>query len=259
MRFHMLFEQSGTFRDVFSKYGHDCKCYDIQNEYGKTDVRIDLFQEIEMQFSRLACKYQYNSLDFSNCGCIYCWRNKLKEQQCVTSIFEKMTPKKDFILAFFPCTYFSEMNELLFRGFQRQGKGEIKQNKDLKSIQKIIERNKKRSYFFEIWLKFCFVCQELKIPTIIENPCGAFGRNFLTLYSPYEVSFKDRDRSDFGDKYKKATYYFAINFEMKEKFEMFYDKNYELKSVHKVRGKERSEITPRYAENFYKRFLEGKV
>lgn len=55
--------------------------------------------------------------------------------------------------------------------------------------------------------------------------------------------------------------FFAINFEMKEQFEMFYDKEYNTKSIYKDANgmTKRSEITPIYAKNFYKRFIEGKV
>lgn len=47
---HLLFEQSGTFRDEFKKLGHEAECYDIQNEYGKTDNVCDLFDAIERSY-----------------------------------------------------------------------------------------------------------------------------------------------------------------------------------------------------------------
>lgn len=40
---HLLFEQSGTFRDEFIKFGIPAECYDIQDYYGKTDHVCDLF------------------------------------------------------------------------------------------------------------------------------------------------------------------------------------------------------------------------
>ena len=43
---HLLFEQSATFRDVFRELGYEAYCYDIQNNFGKTDYQIDLFKEI---------------------------------------------------------------------------------------------------------------------------------------------------------------------------------------------------------------------
>ena len=44
---HCLFEQSGTFKNAFKKYGIKAYDYDIQNEFGETDHVIDLFKEIE--------------------------------------------------------------------------------------------------------------------------------------------------------------------------------------------------------------------
>lgn len=47
---HLLFEQSAVFRDEFRKLGYDAQCYDIQNNFGKTDHQIDLFEEIEVSY-----------------------------------------------------------------------------------------------------------------------------------------------------------------------------------------------------------------
>lgn len=44
---HCFFEQSGTFRDAFRQLNIPALDYDIQNEFGKTDVEVDLFEEIE--------------------------------------------------------------------------------------------------------------------------------------------------------------------------------------------------------------------
>lgn len=46
MKAHLLFEQSGTFKKAFQKYGIEAEDYDIQNDFGETDHQIDLFQEI---------------------------------------------------------------------------------------------------------------------------------------------------------------------------------------------------------------------
>lgn len=44
---HLLFEQSGVFKNEFRKLGYDAYDYDIQNNFGETDYVVDLFQEIE--------------------------------------------------------------------------------------------------------------------------------------------------------------------------------------------------------------------
>ena len=43
---HCLFEQSGTFKNEFIKLGYKALDYDVQNNFGQTDVIIDLFKEI---------------------------------------------------------------------------------------------------------------------------------------------------------------------------------------------------------------------
>lgn len=47
---HCLFEQSGTFKNEFKKLGVDAYDYDILDEYGQTDFKIDVFQEIEQAY-----------------------------------------------------------------------------------------------------------------------------------------------------------------------------------------------------------------
>ncbi len=238
MNFHCFFEQSGTFKNMFKEFGHDAFDYDILNDYGQTDFSIDLFVEIEKGYeSVISGGFRHD-----------------------TSIFDDMMPENDFIIAFFPCTYFADRNELIFKLWN----GGKKLPKDEKNIQRLIDRNKERAKFFELWLKFCFIIQTLGIPAIIENPASGGNRNYLEMFSPYEVSYKEKDRSLFGDEFKKPTNFFAINFEMKEKFEMFYDKNYKTKKILDITSKKistggRSQITSIYAQNFYKRFIEGKV
>ena len=46
MKAHLLFEQSGTFKNAFKKYGIEAYDYDIENLFGETDYVIDLFTEI---------------------------------------------------------------------------------------------------------------------------------------------------------------------------------------------------------------------
>lgn len=44
---HLMFEQSGVFKNEFKKLGYDAEDYDIQNNFGETDNVVDLFDEIE--------------------------------------------------------------------------------------------------------------------------------------------------------------------------------------------------------------------
>lgn len=75
---HCFFEQSGTFKNEFIKFGYQSFDYDIQNNFGNTDYQIDLFSEIENA---------YNNSE---------------------SIFDNIS-KDDLIIAFFPCIYFEAM------------------------------------------------------------------------------------------------------------------------------------------------------
>ena len=51
MKFHCMFEQSGTFKNEFKKLGYEAIDYDILNNYGETDVVIDLFGEIKKAYA----------------------------------------------------------------------------------------------------------------------------------------------------------------------------------------------------------------
>jgi len=232
MRFHCLFEQSGTFKNVFKEHGHHAFDYDILNDYGQTDYQIDLFAEISKAWDK--------HIDG-------------KSGDSYNSIFDKMTPDNDFVVAFFPSTYFSSQNELVFQGWRGIGNA---RNKTKKDIQWIIKREHMRALYFEYFLKFCYLMDKLKLKTIIENPLNFNKRNYLNLYSPYRPVFIDENRSLFGDDKIKPTMFFAINFEMKETFLMFEQRL--TKPINNLSQKKRSEISPRYAENFYKRFIDGR-
>lgn len=47
MKAHLLFEQSGTFKNAFKKNGIEAFDYDILNDFGETDFIIDLLDEIK--------------------------------------------------------------------------------------------------------------------------------------------------------------------------------------------------------------------
>ena len=49
-KIHLLFEQSGTFKNEFKKLGYEAYDYDIQNNFGETDYQIDIFSEIEKAY-----------------------------------------------------------------------------------------------------------------------------------------------------------------------------------------------------------------
>jgi len=167
-----------------------------------------------------------------------------------------MHKDEDFIIAFFPCTHFCDANELQYRLWT----GGKKLPYDEQNVKRLIARNRERARYFELYLKFTYICQAKGIPTIIENPASSGNKNYLVQFSPIEVAWHEKDRSLFGDNFKKPTNFFAINFKMEEDFIMF-DVNPNKESIYKDKHgcKQRSEITRRYAENFYKRFLKEKL
>ena len=57
---HLLFEQSATFTEEFRKLGYQAECYDIQNEFGKTDHVIDLFTEIDKAYDKYTNRTEQN-------------------------------------------------------------------------------------------------------------------------------------------------------------------------------------------------------
>ncbi len=147
---------------------------------------------------------------------------------------------------------------MIFR-FQNTHKKGVKVEFNSVNIEKIIYRNQERAKYFEIYLKFCYICKQKQLKCIIENPASGGNTNYLVLFSPIEVAWYEKDRSLFGDKFKKPTNYFAINFDMKEEFMMFTPISEKQIIMKKSGCRERSEISSLYAENFYKRFLENKV
>lgn len=230
MIYHCLFEQSGTFKNVLKSYGHQAFDYDILNDFGETDFQIDLFKEIENEYLNLT------------------------ENKGIKTIFSSMEKGKDFIIAFFPCTHFSGLNQFQYK-LLIAGK---KQPLNEKSVKRLIKRNQERAEFFEIYLKFLFICKTIGISTIIENPASGSGNfSYLELFSPIDVSYKEENRKKWGDRYRKPTIFFAINFDMKEEFQMF-TPVFSLTSVLKTKKgvTPRSMIEKQYADNFYKRFLE---
>lgn len=160
MKYHLLFEQSGTFKNVLKKHGHEAYDYDILDDFGETDYKIDLFDSIECAW------YDYES------------------------IFDSMG-KDDFIIAFFPCTHFSGLNQFQYKLLIGGKKREL----DSKAILRLIKRNKERSKYFELYMKLCYICKIKGIKLIVENPASCSGNHsFLELFSPIDIAYKETNR-----------------------------------------------------------------
>ncbi len=135
MKVHCLFEQSGTFKNAFKKYGIEAYDYDIQNEFGETDNVMDIFSEIEGGYLGKP------------------------------SIFDNFS-ENDIVFAFFPCTRFEAKIPLSFRGEStQQKKWSDEQNCFIpcNCIMNCMNFMKKIS-------QLVIVCIRKNIKLIIENP-----------------------------------------------------------------------------------------
>ena len=223
-----FFEQSATFKNEFKKLGYDAVDVDIQNNFCETDYQIDLFAEIE------------NAYD------------------CKPSIYDEIG-RGDLIMAFFPCIYFSSNNTLHFDGSWLT----YKQRKmtELEINAQILERGRRRQYFYEILLKLFSVCTMKGLRLIVENPYAT--HHYLHANFPYKPKIIDYDRRQRGDYFKKPTQYFFHNCE--PTFSNIYTTPKEVKNVKQLSGgkgglcnEARSLISPDYARNFICDFILGK-
>lgn len=229
-KIHCLFEQSGTFKTQFKKLGFEAFDYDIQNNFSETDFVIDLFAEIEKAYTGAA------------------------------SVFDTFT-SDDLLLAFFPCIYFCENNQLFFTGknnnYQYHNLTEVEINKE------ILERAKKREYFYSILLKLFTICAIRNLRLIVENPYSI--NHYLHNNFPYKPAVIDKNRHLRGDYFKKPTQYFFHNCEPTQG--QTYTTPRKILNIRTLTGNQgggmcnesRSLISPEYARNFICDFVLGKV
>lgn len=200
-------------------FGYEAFDYDIQNEFGQTDVIIDLFKEIEKAYDKQK------------------------------SIFDNIT-KNDIILAFFPCVRFEDQVQMHFRGTsfqQKKWSAEQKLEYDLKL-------HKELELMYEMITKLAIVCIKKKIPLIIENPYST--THYLVKYWAIPAKVIDKDRTLRGDHFEKPTQYWFINCEPKYNiiFEAYVWQK--TKYIKKTTTKtERSLIAPEYANRFIREFI----
>ena len=225
---HCFFEQSGTFKNEFIKLGIPAEDYDIQNNFDETDHVIDLFAEIEKGYNEKP------------------------------SIFDNIS-KDDLIIAFYPCIYFCEKSQYAFYLANHNYRCLTETEK----IDKILERENNRHYFYSILLKFIKICFAKNIRMIFENPYTQ--PHYLTNNFVKNADLIDKNRTLRGDFYKKPTAYFYFNCEPTNGESYQNDKEQKIIIKSKGAGKaglcseERSMISPDYARNFICDFILGKT
>ena len=226
---HLMFEQSGVFKNEFKKLGYEAYDYDIQNNFGETDYQIDLFKEIEDAYDGKP------------------------------SLFDSISGQDgDLIMAFFPCIYFCENNELYFTGKHMN----LSRLSTKEKIETILQRARDRQSMYELCLKLFCVCDVRNIRLIMENPFSY--AHYLVNNFPYKAVLIDNNRTLRGDFYKKPTQYWFLN------CEPTYGKSFQESYIHKhiasgkpgIKGgicsEDRSMISPDYARNFICDFILGK-
>ena len=225
---HLLFEQSGTFKKAFIKYGIPAEDYDILNDFGETDHQIDLFQGI---------------------------RNAYHEKP---SIFDGFG-KEDIVMAFFPCVRFEAQITLAMRGEANQMQG-WSLNQKLEYAMKL---NNELNELYQLVSMLVIIALRKKFKLIIENPYSE--QHYLKRYWCVKPKLIDNDRTIRGDYYKKPTQYWFINFDPHHNFEWFEQtdrETYNIENAHtfasklgKSRTVVRSMIAPDYAERFIREFI----
>lgn len=243
---HLLFEQSGTFKNEFTKLGIPAEDYDIQNNFGQTDHIIDLFSEIEKAYGG------------------------------GQSIFDKIY-KDDLIIAFFPCIKFCQMSDYNQRStYERWTREGMDKEKIWEHLKK---ESDERYFFYQICLKMHAVIDKRGLRLIMENPWSVF--NYTNYHWFLKPSLIDNDRSLRGDYFKKPTAYWFLNCEptygesyqptsrekMKiqsggscgtKKAKIFKEAEAKGSKTAGLCSQERSMISPDYARNFICDFIIGK-
>ena len=227
-----LFEQSGTFKNEFKKFGFEAYDVDILNDFKQTDFEIDLFANIAA-----AAKGE-------------------------KSLFDKIHAD-DLVFAFFPCTKFTEKHYMNARGdsfFLKHFDDLRKLEYSRKAIDDTHHNYTLICQLFEIALKKGF-------KMVVENPDAQ--PHFLKDFFPFKPTITIKNRAVYGDYYKKPTNFWFVNFKPSYNF-IFENCEQEAKPVmskkkigfsglDSKRAKEaqvhRSLISPMFANRFIREYI----
>lgn len=171
---YCLFEQSGTYKKEFAKFGIHAEDYDILNEFGETDHVCDLFSEIDKAYAGKP------------------------------SIFDNIG-ETDLVFAFFPCTRFESRIPLAFRGQQPQQKNYT----DIEKLENSMKLHEELHQLYMLICKLFTICMRGGWRMIVENPYSQ--PHYLTSYFPIKPTIIDKDRRLNGDYYKKPTQFWFVN------------------------------------------------
>lgn len=218
MIFHLLFEQSGTFKKEFASLGYKAYDYDILNDFGETDYQVDLFHEIEEGYVGGA------------------------------SIFDQID-KEDMILAFFPCVRFEAQ---IIMSMQGNNCG-MKNWDTVRKLKYSMKLNNELNQMFGLISKLTVVCIRRGLQLVIENPYST--QHYLTRYWCVKPKVIDYDRRERGGFYEKPTQYWFINCEPKNNFIFEPQCITPKKNVNDESKVNRSMLSPQYANRFIREFI----
>ena len=222
---YCMFEQSGTFKNEFKKLGMDAIDLDILNDFGETDRVIDLFKEIE------------------------------KGYEGEPSIFDEIG-KDDLIMAFFPCTRFTEKVPVLLKTQAPQMKNWNIETRLEYSRKIMSEVNRNYQLVCKLWLNCVRGGQKM----IMENPNNTAWS--LATYFPIKANVFHKDRTQYGDIMRKSTQYWFLNCSPRNNFflEDLQTDGSKIKRVRympggKDRQRNRSMISSTYANRFIREYI----
>ena len=217
MKINLLFEQSGTFKNVLREMGNDAKDIDISNAYNETNILMDIFDILD----------KYISGD--------------------TNVIKSEIFNSDLIIAFFPCTYFSQYNDLMLSGKWYN--------------YRFMTDNEKSMYMFNrksMQILYTYrlnalieICRDKKIPLIIENPVSPYMTKCIKTNG---INYVKHIRNKYGDNMYKPTYYLLFNGAYIENLDLI--ESPATRVVEKIRDKNgnanRSLMSKDYVKNFCK-------
>ena len=221
-----LFEQSGTFKKSFQDLGIKAEDYDILNDFGETDHKVDLFAEID------------------------------KAYEGKKSLFDEIG-EMDLCLAFFPCTRFEARVPLAFRG-ENHG---MENFSDVQKLEYSMKLHEELHRLYMLICKLFVISNRGGWRMIVENPYTQ--PHYLTTYFPIKPTVIDKDRRENGDFYKKPTQYWFVN--CKPEQNMFFEPieavpTHTIASAEKMEGNQslqvkRSLMHQQYARRFIRSFI----
>lgn len=223
-RVHCFFEQSGTFKNAFLSLGIPAFDTDISNGFGETDFVCDLFMEIDNAYNGYRSVFDFIRQD-------------------------------ELIMAFFPCIYFNEHNEMYFCATSYN----LRKLSPAAKISMIIDRSDRRQEYYKKVLQLIAICEERRLKLVIENPYNA--HHYWRFNFPNYPKVIDMDRTLRGDYYKKPTQYIFVGFQpgtgksLAKIHKRKYIEDAPSSPVSGVCSIERSMISSEYAHNFICDFI----